>query len=121
MRLTVDIYRNSFGGSSNGGISSVHNEAILTNERVLPEEIKASGLPIIQVVKRYGLGVNGGIYVHAEPVRSGCAIEKSIGPMAGGTFVFTSDSRYREITGVDYPISLHDRWETPEQYEALST
>ena len=31
--------------------------------------------------------------------------------MAGGNFLYTSDSRYKEITGISYPVSIHDRYE----------
>lgn len=31
--------------------------------------------------------------------------------MAGGNFLYTSDSRFREITKSKYPISIHDRYE----------
>jgi hypothetical protein len=31
--------------------------------------------------------------------------------MMGGNYVSTSDSRYREITGIAYPVPVHDRIE----------
>lgn len=31
--------------------------------------------------------------------------------MAGGNFVYSCDSRYSEVTGIVYPISVHDRVE----------
>ncbi len=49
-----------------------------------------------------------------------------IGPMAGGTFAETSDSRFgraiRKITGTDFygALAIHDRYETYSQYESLS-
>ena len=39
-----------------------------------------------------------------------------MGPMFGGHFVYTSDSRFP----AGQPIHVHDRFETPEQYRALS-
>ena len=36
--------------------------------------------------------------------------------MFGGNFVYTSDSRFPS----DYPIPIHDRFETQEQYDQLS-
>jgi hypothetical protein len=50
-----------------------------------------------------------------------------VGPMWGGSFVHTSDSRFAEaveiLTGTKsgLAVPLHDRFETPAQYEALST
>ena len=31
--------------------------------------------------------------------------------MAGGNYAMICDSRYSEFTGLDYPISIHDRKE----------
>lgn len=31
--------------------------------------------------------------------------------MMGGNFLYTSDSRFKEITGISYPIAIHDRYE----------
>lgn len=31
--------------------------------------------------------------------------------MFGGNFIYTSDSRYREVVGIPYPIGVHDRVE----------
>ncbi len=47
-------------------------------------------------------------YVHAEPYAPG-----NVGwhCMAGGNYVTTCDSRYFEVTGVRYPIAVHDRFE----------
>ena len=53
------------------------------------------------------------VYVHAEPVDKP---EGKVGPMFGGNFIYTSDSRFPN----DYPIPVHDRFETPEQAEILS-
>lgn len=31
--------------------------------------------------------------------------------MAGGNFVYASDSRYKNVAGVNFPLSVHDRCE----------
>jgi hypothetical protein len=52
--------------------------------------------------------------------------DKTIGPMMGGSYVGTSDSRFREAVekllghGFYGAVPFHDRFETPAQYEALS-
>lgn len=33
---------------------------------------------------------------------------------------FGCDARWEEITGCPYPLSIHDRYETQEVYDALS-
>ena len=40
--------------------------------------------------------------------------------MSGGTFGFSSDSRFREATGTYSALSIHDRRETHAEYEAFS-
>lgn len=37
-----------------------------------------------------------------------------IGPMAGGNLAYSSDSRIKRV------YHVHDRWETPAEYKALS-
>ena len=47
-----------------------------------------------------------------------------IGGMFGGNFVYTSDSRFPSLYGerncAHFPIPVHDRFETQEEYDALS-
>jgi len=42
------------------------------------------------------------------------------GPMFGGTYAATSDSRYSQATGGRAALPVHDRYETPDQYEEMS-
>ena len=61
--------------------------------------------PAVRLVRRR---IGGEEYIHAEPVDpcpSGAC------RMAGGTFIYSCDSRYREAVGHSYPVSLHDRHE----------
>lgn len=49
----------------------------------------------------------------------------AVGPMHGGCYIESSDSRFGEavaaLGGPRYaPVAFHDRFETPEQYRALS-
>lgn len=43
-------------------------------------------------------------------------IANLIGPMFGGAFVYTSDSRFPKSGGTHSPIPVHDRWESDELY-----
>ncbi len=36
--------------------------------------------------------------------------------MSGGNYAYSCDSRYREVTGIPYPISVHDRTEDADEY-----
>ena len=58
--------------------------------------------PEIKLVRR---NIFGKDYIHAEPANK----EQGEYFAAGGSFVYTSDARYAETTGIHYPISLHDR------------
>lgn len=44
-----------------------------------------------------------------------------LGPMNGGTFAASSDSRFRDFVDLYGAIPVHDRFETPEQYRNLSS
>lgn len=118
--LTADLYRSSLSDSSNGGISSTVDEVTIVG----PEIDAAHGnifppsedAPAVRIVK---LTIMGHEYVHLEPVEPVPA--GHVGYVAGGTFVYTPDSRFREATGVHYPVPLCDRTDTLEQYRVLST
>ncbi|MDQ3833248.1 MAG: hypothetical protein M3315_06375 [Actinomycetota bacterium] len=100
--------------ASNGGISTrstlftlyASREAFKADKTADPEQ------SLVVVTRNFGSGP----YIHAEPVSRP---EGKIGPMAGGCFVYTCDSRYREHV-CEYPIPLHDRFETQELYDCLS-
>lgn len=53
--------------------------------------------------------------VHLEPVDQPKGL---VGPMAGGSFVSTSDGRFGRAIGFYGAVALHDRFEA--QYDALS-
>ena len=112
--LRVNIFRSSMGDCSNHGISERYKE-ILIECKDGPVDIDDNNLPenLCKVVKR-DLGF--AVYVHVEPV----AKVKGAGWMYGGTIVDTSDGRFRDITGIDYPLHFHDRDETWEQYDLMS-
>ena len=67
--------------------------------------------PAVRLVRR-------GNYTIAVPVMEPHG--KLIGPMFGGCFIHTCDSRFRKFVGHDYPVPLHDRWESPELNRMLS-
>ncbi len=107
MALTVFVLR-SGSDCTNGGVTA--NEGIFTllGEN---EAVPTGRGPFLRVVKRT---MGREVYVHAEPV--GEARKGMIGPMHGGNFVHTSDSRWRDLVGHSYPIAVHDRFETVADY-----
>jgi len=46
--------------------------------------------------------------------------EGMVGPMFGGTFAYTSDSRWFEATKMYGAVPIHDLFDTSERYDALS-
>ena len=108
--LPVNLFEHvAYGDTSLGGISTKAKRFILTGEGIPPLFEPSKEHPEIKLVKR---NISGKDFLHAEPVEK----PTRVGWMSGGTFVWTPDGRFPN----DYPISLHDRQETPEQYEQLS-
>lgn len=95
--LPVQIIRGKY--TAGGSINKFHN----LHELILIIPLRAIGFPAteerpaVKIVKRK---IQGKEYVHAEPVEPGSYA-------FGGSFIYTSDSRFWEICG--YPIPLHDR------------
>lgn len=94
-----------------GGISSRANKVFLFKEDLEKEEIlrymreiekQPESLAFIVDTLKYGIHT----YTRAIQI-----IHCSDIVMAGGNFAYSSDSRYKDITGISYPISLHDRVE----------
>ena len=97
--LTAAIFRGDTCNCSNNGISSKHNEVTLID---VPGPFPVvDSAPAVRIVKRF---LSGRDYFHAEPVTD----NKKQWFMFGGTFIYTSDSRFP----YDYPIPLHDRVES---------
>jgi len=107
--LLVFVLR-TVSDSTNGGVTSKYDKFVLTGEGVPEIFAPSADSPELRLVKR---NIGGKPYLHAEPTvdRPGM-----IGGMAGGNYITTSDSRFPS----QYPISVHDRYETQEQYDILS-
>lgn len=106
--LTVHVLRSTLGDCTNGGVSSRSDSF----------DLFASHLSYAQVVDyclEKGIDVNKALklvhrenlnYIHAEPI-----INRSKWYMAGGNFVKSCDSRFKDLTGIGYPVPVHDRTE----------
>ena len=104
--ILVDI---TGSDSTNNGITSGEKKAILLMD---DGPFTAKGdIPILELVPGYGSRK----YM-AVPVGTGKGSFDTVGPMFGGQFIFSSDARFPS----DQPIHVHDRFETPEQYDLLS-
>ena len=98
--LMVSIYKSEHN-CSNGGVSAHHDDAILTGPGV-PEIFEPrEDMPEVELLTG---NLGHGFKVVPKLHRAGA------GPMFGGCFIYTSDSRFPS----DAPIALHDRWETTD-------
>lgn len=101
--LTAGVYRDSeLGDCTNDGISAHAGELYILSEQKGPFEPE----DIRQCVYIEWREVCGELYIDCKP-----AYFKKRWYMAGGNFLYTSDSRFVEITKSKYPISIHDRYE----------
>ena len=98
--IYVDILRGKYE-STNGGASTGKDEAFFPCEggNCEPKE----GDLILKLVRR---NLTEGEYLHVEPMERPKGMN---GPMAGGNFAYSSDSRFRRVCM--YPVSIHDRFE----------
>ena len=114
--MLVGIYRDGhIGDCTNGGVTGNERGArgAIAIHQDLPElfepKMDTPGLEIIQ----HPAGTQYGLI--AVPL---VFIDGDVGPMFGGNFIWTSDSRFRRLS--PRPIPVHDRFETVEQYAAMS-
>ena len=110
--ILVSVFR-SRGDSTNGGVTAEHNDFVLVGKGI-PEIFEPSeGTPALQLHWR-GTPPSGGhavpYAVPVDPPKPG----KATGPMMGGNFIYTCDSRLRRIW--PSPIAVHDRYETRSDY-----
>lgn len=107
--LEIDIYESKeIGNCSNNGISKRY-KSILIECRDGNYEVDLDNAPENFCVIGEILG-HKFVRPYANPTE--------IGWMAGGSLVYSCDSRFREIS--EYPLSLHDRQESQKMYDMLS-
>lgn len=122
--LSVNILRSDLGDCSNRGATSpvrskdkivvVFDEAIDRGNYKLEDCKDDDRFICLKVVRRWVGTPNE--YLHVEPMFD--RPEGVAGPMMGGNYITTSDSRFRDVAR--YPLPVHDRFETWEQYDALT-
>lgn len=114
--LYVEIYRHGSGRFANGGISDSVNRVwvAVADGNVRYETLGKSRTPAVSIETWFGYYRAIGLPVdsHFDELDA----ESLVGPMFGGTFLWTSDSRFRRL--FPHPIPFHDRYETAEQYRS---
>ena len=109
--LPINVYKDRHGDCSNGGITSKYSSLLLICDEGFIEVDESN--PPENLVKIVTRNLFGSEYKHIEPVAhtdAGC-----VGWMAVGCIGYTSDSRFSRMS--QYPLSIHDRQETQEDYD----
>ena len=102
--LLVFVLRDGAGyDCTNNGVSSRFNQFVLTGEGIEGPFEPSEDTPELKLVKRK---FGNREYMHVEPVSDS---DNKPWYMAGGNFVYTSDSRFSAVS--QYPLSVHDRIE----------
>lgn len=117
--LPVSVYRTGKMDCTNGGVSSRFNELLVACPDGHITIDTDAGIPdnFCMAERREVFGIFGGSMephmriVPATVDGSGNVKPRSGWWMNGGNIAGTSDSRFRNLTGVDYPLYIHDRQE----------
>ncbi len=126
--IKLDVYKhvpwvNECYDPTNGGVSGRLDEIEVFSAESTDEEIREwcgrEGRRIEDVCRLNKRVLWGEKHYCIEPV---VKPRKLCGPMFGGNFAYTSDGRWAEMLweSVGRPIPIHDRFETREQYDALT-
>lgn len=103
--LTVNVLVRADGSDcTNNGITSKVKRIVIVGEGIPKLDAVPEGEVYLELVKREMFGK---VYFHAAP--RGDEFNPGNRGMAGGNFVYSSDSRFNDIC--NYPVSVHDRFE----------
>lgn len=99
--IHVSVLRSTLGDCTNGGVSSKQDTFLLVGEGIPAVFEARPGEVVLELVKRT---LGGQEYLHVQP--KGVPSHRL---MFGGNFIFSSDSRFRNVS--QYPLAVHDRQE----------
>ena len=122
--LPINVYRTSrLGDCTNGGISSKFDELLIACDEgfieIDPENVPEN-FALVEMRRVFSTKVIPTIY--PASIKDGKAVVRD-GKwwMMGGNYGATSDSRFSRMIGDMYgAVAIHDRYETPEEYEMYS-
>ena len=120
----VSVYRDSWLNSdcTGGGVTSRHHKIRLFWECTREEAVdycKEHGIDVDACLWLQPRELWGEDHSYARPL---VHQPDKVGPMFGGNFIYTSDANFPKLYGLrtGSPIPVHDRYETQEEYDALS-
>ena len=119
--LSVDIFKHKASSYSNGGVSEFFDEAVIFGDNIdgpiSEDDAIKRGVPLLNLVTG-----PGGYWIATVWIDPDGEFVKGAGPMFGGTFIGSSDSRFARATGRrGSVIPFHDRYETVKEYRRMST
>lgn len=123
--LPIDVYRHGNTDCTNHGISSKYNELLVA----CPDgfiNIDPSNVPenFVMVELRHYFGNETIPTIYPAEINENGEVVKRGGKwyMMGGNYGATSDSRFNTLVGRGFygAVAIHDRYETPEEYETYS-
>lgn len=103
--LLVHVFKNPFGDCTNNGISSTRETLYIIGDDVHGVWAEPNDIRECVTLERKQL-TDGTEHITAKPI-----YRKGSWHMNGGNFIYSCDSRYKEITGIHYPIPILDRVE----------
>lgn len=111
--LPIDVYRFPMGDCTNGGISGRFPTLELACEFGNHSFDADVAIPInfCAVEHRSLSGEDCFDIVPATVDENGKIVKRPGWWMAGGNIGYTCDSRFSELTGIHYPLKIHDRKE----------
>lgn len=122
--LPLEVLRPHYHDASNGGITSKYDQVLVICDQG-PIVRDSDDMPENAVrITRTGPGGAGAALTPVTPPDD----DRTLGPMSGGCFATTSDSRWRillrdtlgKCAETTLALPIHDRYETPAQNRALS-
>lgn len=112
--VSVNIYRSDLGDCTNGGVTSpsrsrgrvvvVFDPEVQDGNYRFEDCREDPRFICLRVVRRWSGTPRE--YLHCEPI---VKERQGVGPMFGGNYVGSSDSRFSNISC--YPLPVHDRFE----------
>lgn len=111
--LSVNVYRFPYGDCTNDGISGRFSDLALACPSGPDSFDSDVSVPLnFCMVERREIGRM--IYLDIVPAtidENGRIVKRPGWWMYGGNIAETSDSRFHELTGISYPLKIHDRRE----------
>lgn len=109
--MKAQVLKSEYESTLNG-VSSKHTHLILIGENICKNyEGNKDNSNVLKLVKRQLFGSE---YLHAEPINKP---SNTVGAMFGGNYLNAVGSMFG---GIQYPIAIHDRFETQQQYNGLT-